>query len=789
MATQYAPVKLYYGKGTEPERKKLSHSQHKSPKTQPIKESVDIPPPPPPLRESKRKSPRTLYPSPNLIRERHGKLEFISWLCTLLSALIIFSILVQFFWVVFSRDPKHVRVGSTSTSTPTTMVVVRNLPDECGVGKVSVNKRCVPDTALSSNLVHNESDPCTDMYRYACGRFVDSQCTLDADDFHNLAYVEQQNEEERYEAILRSLETTSVESNDLVQNFYTSCKRSLTTVEGGDIMAQLLVDIAACVNMEQLSRVMGEMAAYDMILPFAYSRELDPLNTSSLVDCFIPDGVIPRRRDIMEQHMIQVARYSPKRAAGEAESVVKIETYLAELLARYKDTQRAQGFDQYMSSAQYSRERVQFTSLKKWMSPNGDGFSLAAFFAGLSAPYTPSLTASVWVHTPNYFMNLDFGVFDLSQWMCYLSYSVIESSVVHNFDPSARAFFSPGYTFHRGYDPMYALPWNRPPKFTRATLLSLDPTTDLPELCIDLTMSYLPVLLDKQLVTSLSREDMALAQTIAERVRRAYIDSVENGSPSLPGEHRAFLLQKLHALTIDIGFPKDWPPSRDGLSFSARSHLSDNILRIRRFHIVTELSTSSNMMRYMYDDSVSSANAFYHMQTNNLIVNAGLMKPPIFSSSYPDTSLYAGFAFFVAHEIAHAFDRYGYIFDASGNFVAPKNRINIDALYPSDCFSPQTVNEDIADRLGLLMAYKALSSLYEYNHLGDALSTDFFLGFAQFWCSCMSRATIDSISTHSRHSLPWNRVNMACHANPAFLAAYACPAPSSTVSACKTPIY
>lgn len=643
--------------------------------------------------------------------------------------------------------------------------------DDCGIGKISEKGRCVPIMIYPDNhnpsLIENSTDPCINMYHYACGKFVDAQCPLGEDDFHNLAHIERVNSDERYDSIMQEIEKVNFnyvsESEKLIGNFYMSCKSSLLKQESKTVQELLELVSQSKLNAD-ISFAMGKMASYDMIVPFSFSRELDPLNTSNIVDCFVPDGLFNTTKErimsldhklLIQNRMQKIGSYSERRSIIESESVIEIELYIHHLIEKYSEPV---SFIKYVSTGMYTRELVRFSSLKNWMDKKS-GFDLNAFFRGLGTS-TLQNSIFVWAHVPDFFKNFDLNAFDVIEWARYLSYSILESSTIYNIK-NDNSISSHGYTFHRGYDPQHALPWNRPRKFLHASLLSLE--NEIPEECVDMAMSYLPVLLDIHFIKSIPSKDLELARIIAEHIRSAFIESAPSYAIS----------QKLSQLTIDIGFPEDWPPSRNSLSIERNSSFVDNILEIRRFHVAAELSASSHAMRYMYDTSVSSANAFYHMQTNNLIVNAGLMKAPIFSSAYNLVSLYARFGFIVAHEISHSIDPIGVLFDVSGN-ISPNSRHLF--TYQNECVTSQTANEDIADIMGLRMAFKALQT-----HLSTATSSsnsieDFFVDFSQLWCACISKNTIDYIVLNGRHSLPWNRVNLACHSNTDFLSLFQCSA-------------
>lgn len=715
--------------------------------------------------------------------------------------IIIFSLLlltlhIYSLWV-YSPRPHSVSHENSNEKRAT-------FDDDCGLGKENVAGRCIPvimyPDSHNALLMLNTSNPCQDMYRYACGSFTDAHCKdgQTIDDMLNFAHLEATNNDQRYEIIMREIESTQWGSS-LVGDFYLSCKSSYPKMLGGNTMQELLRRIASMTDNKDLAQTMGLLASYDIIIPFSYTRELNPLNTSQIIDCFVPDGTFAFTKDELysqahvsriETHMINVGGYSDKRARAESKTVVDIERYLFELADEYRE--HVGDLVSYIVSGDYHRETVKLVSFRGWLERKS-GFDLTKFLLMMNRPL-PSFgtNEAVWVHIPDYFRNLDFNQFDTTEWIRYLSYCVIESSVVHELNPEDQ-MRGERYTFHHGYDPAHSLPWNRPKKFVHAA--SLTSLSDVSDECIDLCMDYLPIVIDSHYIAELPSNDIKIAKTIAENIRQAFMTSIGQYSPTnvfsvLTPEQRSTIQQKIYDLNIDIGFPSGWPPERSTLKIDRSLHISDNILEIRRFHVNAELLATTHSLRYMYDKSVTIPNAFYHTQTNSLVVNAGLMKPPVYSQDYGVISLYARFGFIVAHEIAHSIDPHGILFDSKGT-VQPNwiGGTQLDSFYRQErmCFQTQrTVLEDMADIMGLHMSYKALQTHYTNEHLGDVASVDFFLDFSQLWCSCMTKKSIDYIELHGSHSLPWKRVNTACYHNDAFLSSHACP--SSTKIQCKTPV-
>src|SRR5262249_36729840 len=64
--------------------------------------------------------------------------------------------------------------------------------------------------------------------------------------------------------------------------------------------------------------------------------------------------------------------------------------------------------------------------------------------------------------------------------------------------------------------------------------------------------------------------------------------------------------------------------------------------------------------------SPQTVNAYYSAATNEIIVPAAILQPPIFDAGADDAVNYGAAGALVGHEIGHAFDDRGRRFDASG---------------------------------------------------------------------------------------------------------------------------
>ncbi len=62
-------------------------------------------------------------------------------------------------------------------------------------------------------------------------------------------------------------------------------------------------------------------------------------------------------------------------------------------------------------------------------------------------------------------------------------------------------------------------------------------------------------------------------------------------------------------------------------------------------------------------------NASYIGAINSIVINTAILNEPFYSASYSDSRNYGGIGAFIGHEISHAFDQQGSLYDANGDMV------------------------------------------------------------------------------------------------------------------------
>ena len=231
-------------------------------------------------------------------------------------------------------------------------------------------------------------------------------------------------------------------------------------------------------------------------------------------------------------------------------------------------------------------------------------------------------------------------------------------------------------------------------------------------------------------------------------------------------------------------------------------------------------SLNKNMKLYKtkYEDETwfftpQSLNAYYDITDNSMNFPVGIFQDPNYHAPDPDYMNYGSIGMVVGHELSHAFDIYGRIFDANLNFRdwwSVESSDKFDEL--SQCFIKQyskfhaidennseiyidgyeTLNENLADNGGIARAFEAWKIsvendlnidpqlVKEHNPLLPGLSKYtyeqlFYIAFGQEWCSNASIKYITNQIYKDEHSPSKFRVNGVVMNSEHFARVFNCP--------------
>ncbi len=259
-----------------------------------------------------------------------------------------------------------------------------------------------------------------------------------------------------------------------------------------------------------------------------------------------------------------------------------------------------------------------------------------------------------------------------------------------------------------------------------------------------------------------------------------------NANTWLSEESKANVLEKLEAMSCNVGYPDEW--LQEGLPNMAETKsLYEDVLEIRRSSAALtmkllgmDVQKGSFHSLIAYFAPLFVVNAFYAPNFNSInILPIWLMKP-LYDPAASDAYNYANISVF-GHEITHGFDTFGANWNKIGDegsiwaSSADETEFNRRAKLLSDYFSSievmpgvytngeKTLKEDIADLGGIEIAFAAFTKhMKSIGITGEQLREQqrhFFYGYAHLWQSKYNENHIQNTLDADDHSLNKLRVN------------------------------
>ncbi|KAF5358499.1 hypothetical protein D9756_001692 [Leucocoprinus leucothites] len=201
----------------------------------------------------------------------------------------------------------------------------------------------------------------------------------------------------------------------------------------------------------------------------------------------------------------------------------------------------------------------------------------------------------------------------------------------------------------------------------------------------------------------------------------------------------------------------------------------------------------------------SMANAYFNPPANEIVFPAGILQPPFFSQEWPGYLSYGAFGQVASHELTHAFDSAGRLYNQHGKLEEWwTNSTSEGFKVKQDCIVKQysaytiddgkggkihvngnlTSGENIGDT-GLIQSYRAWKAQYDASaeaggeHLLPGLNYTreqlFFIAFGRIWARAMKPAAAVQRIRTDPHSPSRYRVDGTVSNIPEFAKAFNCP--------------
>jgi putative endopeptidase len=625
-----------------------------------------------------------------------------------------------------------------------------------------------PKTPQSFDLtaIDKTADPCTDFYQYACGNWKKNN-PMPPDQVRWGQFDELR---ERNDWLLyRELETAvnpSVKRTALEQkygDFYAACMNTqLADQKGVAALLPALDTINELSDKKQLAAVLGTLEIpHGVSGLFGFSVGQDQKDSTRQIAEASQGGISlpdrdyyllqnPRQQKIRDEYvahmrkMFQLAGDTPEKAASEAQSVMAIETALAQGSMSRTDLRDPAKRYHMMTLAELGK-----------LTPD---FDWPAYLRGISMGSFETLN----VMTPDFFtaMNALIDAQSLDAWKSYLRWRALHNAapwMSQAFVDAHFDFFSRDLLGQKEIAPR----WKR---CTQATDGALGEAVGQ-----DWVKTYFSPEKKENMVKLVTALEAALAEDIQQL-------------PWMSEATRKNAEEKLALIRQKIGYPEHW---RDYSTLEIkRDDLLGNIARAAVYEDRRNLDKLGKPVdETEWDMTPPTVNAYYSQGMNDINFPAGILQPPFYDFSKDAAVNFGGIGMVIGHELTHGFDDQGSKFDGHGNvreWQSPADRKaftertdcevkeygNFEVAPGQKLNGSLTLGENTADNGGLRLAFSALMATLAQEPAAAAAEIDgytpaqrYFLAFGQVWCEDVREEAARSRALTDPHSSGKWRVN------------------------------
>lgn len=234
-------------------------------------------------------------------------------------------------------------------------------------------------------------------------------------------------------------------------------------------------------------------------------------------------------------------------------------------------------------------------------------------------------------------------------------------------------------------------------------------------------------------------------------------------------------LEKLNKMSINIAYPDDYEnySNVEVKSFEEGGSLLSNMMNLTILSRQKELSSVNEpIKKTIFSDTLSpqSVSAEYHFNTNGIIITAGILQPDFYKIDKTKEQKLATIGFIIAHEVSHALDDMGAMYDGDGNlnewwnpedykkFEEKTNRVadfysKIEVLPGKNINGQLTLGENIADVSAMACLLDILEQMPNANY------KEFFESYADGYRCARTTEYEEELLNLDSHSPYKYRVN------------------------------
>jgi len=623
------------------------------------------------------------------------------------------------------KDPSNVpppALGGTGTDTRDDCTADELYNEDA---KLCIMRSYFPQ-AVSPAIMDASVSPCTDIYRHACGKWIDSH-TNENRGFAGLV-------------ALNSLAIRGIVLNKSVANlnpFYQSCEATLVLDPGRRrqrelnqmdskltreaILGRMLDPL---VSHADLPLVFARMTAAGYTVPIALAVQGNPMD-KGVIPLFMYDGFQGR------EHEPEWVRLHFEALYGEGSDQARFETNaLLDMVAkvdvhepdRSGALETYEGWKTYVTGNQVRSDMMTWSEFQSLSRSTFDwNLYLGEVEKRLSLPaFKFAPTQTVWALSRSFFEWFMPESFSVSEWRTYITFSVLYHT--HDFFPELPAdvllsgrrlnVVSPLRAAHRRFKkrPLSAAAYghgprtkvrhthakgqewvkrsrrtsSKQPKYARTALATGADDTGLVVSsadCLAATQFMLPGILSKEFLATRFKDGeqtRARVQTMVERIRDRFVLNIER-TTWMDNATRTAQVAKVKAIVPRVVHPTEWSEEVFPLGKEM-----DPVRYLRNLGIIQEERVRRNLALWsesnygvkcdarcrdritLFGAPLFTVNAWYNPDRNVITIPAGILQPPFYHPQFTDASAYGTIGWVVAHELSHSEDDHGILYDADG---------------------------------------------------------------------------------------------------------------------------
>jgi len=641
-----------------------------------------------------------------------------------------------------------------------------------------------PLPALDLSSMDLSVDPCTDMYKFACGHFnanhpIPSDQS-EVDPFYVLYNVNTQELNTILEKAQVGGASRSPDEQKIGDYFKACMNTDLINSEGLKPIQPLLDKIDALssspASRAELAALIGELQRHGVNAFFGFGEQQDFTDATKQIAEIAQGGLgLPEKdyytrtggKDVKLRaeyvahvtKMLTLAGSRPEQALKDAQNILALETALANASLGAVDLREPEKTYHLQPIATF------ITSLP--------GFNFTAFEDAIHSPHVTEINNS----TPQFWPEMikQMQTADIATIKAYLRYQLL--TTLHRSLP--KQLDDENFDFYGRI--LYGQP-EQEPRWKRCSA-AVDGA---------LGEALGKVYVDQYFAGDSKARMVQMVHDIEAAMSRD-IDQIDWMSPATKVRAR----EKLAAVANKIGYPDKW---RDYSTLTIKpADPIGNYLRAVDFENDRELNKIGKPVDHSeWGMTPPTVNAYYNDSMNDINFPAGILQPPFFDRTADLALNYGHIGSTIGHELTHGFDDEGRKFDAKGNLSdwwSPEDLKKFEAR--TDCLANEyssfiavddvkvngrlTLGENTADNGGLLLAFMAYMQRAKDDHIdvnakqsGFTGPQRFYIAYAQNDCQNTHPEAVRSLVLSDPHSPDQVRVNGVIVNQPGFAPAFNC---------------